>query len=283
MAVPPARTWAARSAHPCGGPSAAEVEQAYKLNVLHLHLTDDEGWRLEIPGLPELTAVGGPRCHDLEETTCPLPQLGSGPGADREGGGSGYLRRQQMVALLRAARARHIEVVPEIDSPGHARAAAGRVLRPVVRHRDAGPTGTHRARLRRPRRRRRARNTPADPRAGRCAPPPAGAAPGSAGRGRRGGFAGARARGGALGAAADGPPPARRPAGDDGVPAALGRAHRAGGGRRPELGQRGPDSGRSLAGIRRRGAGHGERDFRDPVAGSPLRPSLSTRRRRPRP
>ena len=114
----------ARNFHPLES-ILAVVDQmaAYKLNVLHLHLTDDEGWRLEIPGLPELTAVGGRRCHDLEETTCLLPQLGSGPGADREGGGSGYLRREQMVALLGAARARHIEVVPEIDSPGHARAA----------------------------------------------------------------------------------------------------------------------------------------------------------------
>ena len=114
----------ARNFHPLGS-ILAVVDQmaAYKLNVLHLHLTDDEGWRLEIPGLPELTSVGGRRCHDLGETICLLPQLGSGPGTDREGGGSGYLRREQMVALLRAARARHIEVVPEVDSPGHARAA----------------------------------------------------------------------------------------------------------------------------------------------------------------
>ncbi len=40
---------------------------AYKMNKLHLHLTDDEGWRLEIPGLPELTEVGSNRCFDLEE------------------------------------------------------------------------------------------------------------------------------------------------------------------------------------------------------------------------
>ena len=114
----------ARNFHPLES-ILAVVDQmaAYKLNVLHLHLTDDEGWRLEIPGLPELTTVASRRCHDLGETTCLLPQLGSGPGAEREGGGSGYLRRAQMVTLLRAARARLIEVVPEIDSPGHARAA----------------------------------------------------------------------------------------------------------------------------------------------------------------
>ncbi len=51
---------------------------AYKLNKLHLHLTDDEGWRLEIPGLPELTDIGAKRCFDKSETSCLLPQLGSG-------------------------------------------------------------------------------------------------------------------------------------------------------------------------------------------------------------
>ncbi|MFA0697907.1 family 20 glycosylhydrolase, partial [Vibrio sp. 10N.222.49.C9] len=51
---------------------------AYKMNKLHLHLTDDEGWRLEIPGLPELTEIGAKRCFDLDEKSCLLPQLGSG-------------------------------------------------------------------------------------------------------------------------------------------------------------------------------------------------------------
>ena len=49
---------------------------AYKLNKLHIHLSDDEGWRLEIAGLPELTGVGSVRCHDLSEKKCLLPQLG---------------------------------------------------------------------------------------------------------------------------------------------------------------------------------------------------------------
>lgn len=44
-----------------------------KLNKLHLRLSDDEGWRIEIPGLPELTTVGSKRCHDLLEKTCITP------------------------------------------------------------------------------------------------------------------------------------------------------------------------------------------------------------------
>ncbi|KKO46429.1 beta-N-acetylhexosaminidase [Arsukibacterium ikkense] len=93
----------------------------YKLNKLHLHLTEDEGWRLQIPGLPELTELGAFRCFDLTEQHCLLTQLGTGP--QRSGSGNGYFSREQFIQLLRHARAHHIEVIPEIDLPGHARAA----------------------------------------------------------------------------------------------------------------------------------------------------------------
>ncbi|MGY4877924.1 beta-N-acetylhexosaminidase [Vreelandella aquamarina] len=94
---------------------------AYKLNRFHFHLTDDEGWRLEIPGLVELTKVGSQRCHDLDETNCLLPQLGSGPETDTSG--SGFYTREDYIDIVRYAEARHIQVVPEIDMPAHARAA----------------------------------------------------------------------------------------------------------------------------------------------------------------
>ncbi|GLT17293.1 beta-N-acetylhexosaminidase [Vibrio zhanjiangensis] len=101
----------------------ATLEQmaAYKMNKLHLHLTDDEGWRLEIPGLPELTDIGGQRCFDEQEQNCLLPQLGSGPSANNFG--SGYFSRADFVEILKYATARNIEVIPEIDMPAHARAA----------------------------------------------------------------------------------------------------------------------------------------------------------------
>ncbi|KUJ81535.1 beta-hexosaminidase [Microbulbifer flavimaris] len=98
-----------------------EQMAAYKLNRFHFHLSDDEGWRLEIPGLPELTEVGGRRCFDLNEDQCLLPQLGSGPSTDNNG--SGYFSVDDYVEILRYAAARHIEVVPEFDMPAHARAA----------------------------------------------------------------------------------------------------------------------------------------------------------------
>ncbi len=93
----------------------------YKLNRLHLHLTEDEGWRLEIPGLPELTEIGGHRCFDLSERRCLLTQLGTGP--HTSGSGNGYYTRDDFIEILRYAAERHIEVIPEIDMPGHARAA----------------------------------------------------------------------------------------------------------------------------------------------------------------
>ncbi|TCW82278.1 beta-N-acetylhexosaminidase [Burkholderia sp. SRS-46] len=106
--------------HPATLRRLIDQMSAYKLNRLHLHLSDDEGWRIEIPGLPELTDVGARRCHDPSETRCLLPQLGSGPD-DRSGGG--YLTRDDYMALLRYAADRFVEVIPEIDMPAHSRAA----------------------------------------------------------------------------------------------------------------------------------------------------------------
>ena len=93
----------------------------YKLNKLHLHLSEDEGWRLEIPGLPELTEIGAFRCFDLSEQQCLLTQLGSGP--HKTSAGNGYYSKDDFVEILKYAAERHIEVIPEIDMPGHARAA----------------------------------------------------------------------------------------------------------------------------------------------------------------
>ena len=51
----------------------------YKLNVFHFHLTEDEGWRIEVPSLPELTAVGARRGHTLDSSHFLPPAYGSGP------------------------------------------------------------------------------------------------------------------------------------------------------------------------------------------------------------
>ncbi|KAK7102185.1 chitobiase-like isoform X1 [Littorina saxatilis] len=98
-----------------------EVMAMYKLNKFHFHLTDDEGWRLEIPGLEELTEVGSRRCHTTSEENSLLPLLGSGPYTTSSG--SGFLSVEEYREILRFATQRHIEVIPEIDMPGHCHAA----------------------------------------------------------------------------------------------------------------------------------------------------------------
>ncbi len=100
---------------------------AYKLNKLHLHLSDDEGWRLEIPALPELTSVAGKRGFQTDEngnvteTDSLMPAMGSGPNTNNQG--SGFYSRAQFIDLLQYANDRFIEVIPEFDMPAHARAA----------------------------------------------------------------------------------------------------------------------------------------------------------------
>ncbi len=94
----------------------------YKLNVFHFHLTEDEGWRLEIASLPELTRVGARRGHTLDSREFLPPAWGSGPIVDRPWG-SGHYTKADYVEILRYAAARHIEVIPELEMPGHARAA----------------------------------------------------------------------------------------------------------------------------------------------------------------
>jgi len=94
---------------------------AYKLNKLHLHLGDDEGWRLEIPSLPELTQVSAHRCFDLTDQACLQPQLGAG--IDAEASVNGYYSVADYQEILQAASARRIQVIPSLDMPGHSRAA----------------------------------------------------------------------------------------------------------------------------------------------------------------
>ena len=96
---------------------------SYKLNRFHFHLTDDEGWRLAIAALPELTEVGARRGVPAPgEPPCLPPSFGSGADT-RSPGGSGFYTADEFVAILRHAQRLHIEVIPEFNMPGHARAA----------------------------------------------------------------------------------------------------------------------------------------------------------------
>ncbi|MEV5609022.1 beta-N-acetylhexosaminidase [Streptomyces sp. NPDC052225] len=87
----------------------------HKLNVLHLHLTDDQGWRMPVAAYPRLTEVGGRRAASM------VGPAGSSlfDGAPHEGA---YTARE-LKDLVAYAAARGVRVVPEIEMPGHARAA----------------------------------------------------------------------------------------------------------------------------------------------------------------
>jgi hexosaminidase len=91
---------------------------ALKINRLHLHLTDDQGWRLPVPGYPRLTEVGGRRRETIvgyDDETDDVEYDGTPH--------EGAYTRGELEELVRYAAARHIVVVPEVDLPGHAQAA----------------------------------------------------------------------------------------------------------------------------------------------------------------
>src|SRR3546814_675558 len=90
----------------------------FKMNVFHWHLTDDQGWRIEIKSLPKLASVGAwrvPRTGLWWERQPPQP--GELP---RYGG---YYTQEEIREVIRYAEARFVTIVPEIDVPGHSLAA----------------------------------------------------------------------------------------------------------------------------------------------------------------
>ena len=90
----------------------------HKLNVLHWHLTDDQGWRIEIKKYPKLTSVGAWR---VPAGSAPLKDIDAKTGKPRLHGG--FYTQEQAREIVAYAAARHIKVVPEIEMPGHATAA----------------------------------------------------------------------------------------------------------------------------------------------------------------
>jgi len=101
-----------------------DIMSFYKLNHLQLYLSEDEGWRIEIKELPELTKVGGQRQHTSKEGAALHPSYGSGPIAyENNTYGSGFYSREDFIDILQYAAERHITVIPTINFPGHARAA----------------------------------------------------------------------------------------------------------------------------------------------------------------
>ena len=86
----------------------------HNMNVFHWHLTDDQGWRLEIKRWPKLTTVGSQRSGTI---------IGTNSDLDDHTPYGGYYTQQEARDIVAYAKARHITVIPEIDMPGHMLAA----------------------------------------------------------------------------------------------------------------------------------------------------------------
>src|SRR6185312_5657944 len=104
----------------------------YKMNKLHLHLTDDQGWRVEIKKYPLLTAAGAWRSFNNQDSACmakaaddPDFAIDSSHIVTRNGKKlyGGFYTQRELKALVAYAGARHIDIIPEIDMPGHMMAA----------------------------------------------------------------------------------------------------------------------------------------------------------------
>ena len=100
----------------------------YKVNFLHLHFGDDEGWRIRIDALPELTEYGAYRClpvlqadGSITEPDGLQPTYCVAPDRDTPSPGSGFYSHEDFVEILRYAWERRIRIVPEFDTPGHSR------------------------------------------------------------------------------------------------------------------------------------------------------------------
>ncbi|QRO01780.1 carbohydate-binding domain-containing protein [Archangium violaceum] len=160
-----------------------DVLSHYKINKFHFRLTDDEGWRLEIPGIPELTSYGARRGFDPAEAEMLHSGLGSmndlggddfvslKPASQKlangneawpayqgfetatlnyVGKGNGFYTTKDFEEILAYAAERHIDVIPEVDVPGHARAAVMAMEYRYRKYKDSDPTKATEYRLRDP-------------------------------------------------------------------------------------------------------------------------------------
>ncbi|HEX4877957.1 MAG TPA: family 20 glycosylhydrolase [Chitinophagaceae bacterium] len=92
---------------------------AYKMNVFHWHLVDDQGWRIEIKKYPQLTAIGGWRVDHTDKIWGNRPQARPGEKA----GYGGFYTQVQIKEIVAYAAVRNITIIPEIEMPGHVAAA----------------------------------------------------------------------------------------------------------------------------------------------------------------
>jgi hexosaminidase len=99
-----------------------DVLAQHKINVLHWHLVDDQGWRIEIKRYPKLTAIGSKRRESPRGHMAVNLRNGQSLGGDGKPV-EGYYTQDEVRELVAYAAARHINILPEIEMPGHAQAA----------------------------------------------------------------------------------------------------------------------------------------------------------------
>jgi len=103
----------------------------YKFNLLHLHLTDDQGWRLQVKSLPELTSTGAwrvPRSGLWWDRECPKEGEQATYG--------GFYTQEEVKDIIAYAASRYVDILPEIDVPGHSLAA-------IATYPELSSTGLH--------------------------------------------------------------------------------------------------------------------------------------------
>lgn len=96
-----------------------DLMASYKFNTFHWHLTDDQGWRIEIKKYPKLTSVGAWRVDQNDKVWGERPQAKEGEAANY----GGYYTQEQIKEIVAYAAQRNITIVPELDVPGHSAAA----------------------------------------------------------------------------------------------------------------------------------------------------------------
>lgn len=109
-----------------------DVLALYKFNKFHLHLTDDQGWRIEIKKYPRLTEEGAWRTYNNQDSAC-MKKAANNPDfnidpehiihKDGKTLYGGFYTQAEMKALVAYAASRHIDIIPEVDMPGHMMAA----------------------------------------------------------------------------------------------------------------------------------------------------------------
>ena len=117
-----------------------DILASYKINVFQFHFNDDEAWRIEMPSIPELTSFGSKKgmTHD-EKDFLMQTYAGNGNPDDLTTSANGFITADEFVELIKYAHNRGIEIIPEIETPGHSRAVILSLKNRYNKYKDIDP------------------------------------------------------------------------------------------------------------------------------------------------